>query len=122
MSAKPAPESGAQKGAKVTFAPVTLAKAADEGEEEFDDEGYGIYEYSYPDLEHLCELNASFGNDEDEYAQVTGKLGPAAAAAQRAAGNAAAAQAVVDKGVGKAVGKARRKPQGPAAVSTAPSR
>ena len=117
MSADPDPESAAQKGTKVHFAPVTAAVQDEVGLEENDSARYG-YEYNYPDLEQLCSLTESMGDD--DYAQLTGKLGPAAAAAQRAASNAAAAATIVggDRKVGKAQ---RRPPPGKPTVSAAPS-
>ena len=112
MSAKPEPESGAEKGAKVHFAPDANQEGMDE-----DDPERG--EYVYPDLEHLCKLNESMMSDE-EYAQATGKLGPAALCAQRGAGNAAAAAKVV--GDNRKVGTQRRKPpSAQTTISAAPS-
>lgn len=118
MSADPDHESAAQKGTKVHFAPVTAAAVQDEvGLEENASARYG-YEYDYPDLEQLCSLTESMGDD--DYAQLTGKLGPAAAAAQRAAGNAAAAAMIV--GDNRKVGKAQRRPPPvKPTVSAAPS-
>mmetsp|Transcript_27765 Transcript_27765/g.66113 ORF Transcript_27765/g.66113 Transcript_27765/m.66113 type:complete len:118 (+) Transcript_27765:147-500(+) len=110
MSAKPEPESGAEKGAKVHFAPDANQEGMDE-----DDPERG--EYVYPDLEHLCKLNESMMSDE-EYAQATGKLGPAALCAQRGAGNAAAAAKVV--GDNRAVGTNYRRPPSVPASSAAP--
>ena len=110
MSAKPDPESSADKGAKVHFAPTD---ANPEGMDE-DDPERG--EYVYPDLEAMCKLTESMVSDE-EYAQATGKLGPAALCAQRGAGNAAAAAKVV--GDSRAVGTNFRRPSSVTATSSA---
>ena len=128
MSAKPEvnvvqmamPESGAQKGTKVHFAPGAHPEAVDGNQCEGGlDDDQERQEYSYPDLEELCWLNSQ-GDDDDDDAQVTGKLGPAAAAAQRAAGNAQAAAKVV--GDNRKVGTQRRKPpSAQTTISAAPS-
>ena len=101
MSEKPEPESGAEKGAKVHFAPT------DANQEGMDEDDPERGEYVYPDLEAMCRLSESMVSDE-EYAQATGKLGPAALCAQRGAGNALAAAKVV--GDSRAVGTNFRRP------------
>ena len=93
MSAKPEPESGAEKGAKdpreVHFAPSDIKEGVDEDDPEGGESALYGFEYIYPDLEAMCKLSESM--TDAEYAQATGKLGPAALCAQRGAGNAAAA-------------------------------
>ena len=110
MSEKPEPESGAEKGAKVHFAPT------DANQEGMDEDDPERGEYVYPDLEAMCKLSESMVSDE-EYAQATGKLGPAALCAQRGAGNAAAAAKVV--GDSRAVGTNFRRPSSVTATSSA---
>ena len=110
MSAKPEPESGAEKGAKdpreVHFAPSDIKEGVDEDDPEGGESALYGFEYIYPDLEAMCKLSESMSDE--EYAQATGKLGPAALCAQRGAGNAAAAAKVV--GENRAVGTNYRRP------------
>ena len=110
MSAKPEPESGAEKGSKdpreVHFAPSDIKEGVDEDDPEGGESALYGFEYVYPDLEAMCKLSESM--TDAEYAQATGKLGPAALCAQRGAGNAAAAAKVV--GENRAVGTNYRRP------------